>query len=342
MSYYFPTFITSVKVKAPALKDFIYTVNSGKNALRLGLRNLGLPAGSKIAIPAFTCVAVSEAVKEEGLKPVTFDIYPDGNYWTNYSADRILTEGIKGIVLVHLYGFIHPDTGSLSDFCIKDNIKLIHDAAQSYGIDENLLLQGNGIVYSFGPGKSLTAAGGGWIKGINSDFYNKNCQQTESTAVARQFLKSRIYGYHYTLWDKISALFGRKKNEQISRMSEFAKQVNAYAISTQQEITPARKSNYGILKKAIEQNALFSIPYDDQKGQYFKMILLVKENPASFKKYLLENKVPFFSFPDRLMAQESKHPNLKKYAEGFIELSTEACLPKEEMERIAVILKNYK
>src|SRR3990167_9229671 len=136
-------------------------VDSGTGALRLLLRNLNLSKGAKVAIPAFVCDSVSRAVILEGLVPVFFDLI-DATFWTDYEEKKIKDENIKAVIVVHLYGFIHPASERITRFCRDSQIKLIHDAAQSFGINESLLAaDNNGVFYSFGPGKSSTACCGG-------------------------------------------------------------------------------------------------------------------------------------------------------------------------------------
>src|ERR1700751_2805109 len=171
MKYFFPSFIERFEVEQKPLPQLKITVNSGTNALRLLLRSFNLSVNDKVAIPAFVCDSVKYAVEQEKLTPVLFDLKPDNSFWTFYDLEYIKLENIKTVVLVHLYGFIHPDTKEIVEFCKNNNIKLIHDSAQSYGIDEKFLNEGDGIVYSFGPGKSTTAAGGAWIKILEE---NKN------------------------------------------------------------------------------------------------------------------------------------------------------------------------
>src|SRR2546426_598607 len=98
MNYYFPGSVDSLTANAPVSAELQFTVNSGKNALRLLLRNSSLEKRSKVAIPAFVCAAVGEAVKEEGLEPIRFDLYPK-SYWTLYSEKFFADNNIRAVVL---------------------------------------------------------------------------------------------------------------------------------------------------------------------------------------------------------------------------------------------------
>ncbi|HXU27334.1 MAG TPA: DegT/DnrJ/EryC1/StrS family aminotransferase, partial [Bacteroidia bacterium] len=136
MNYYFPSFIQKINFEQEISPQLKITVNSGTNAIRLLLRSFNLVSNDKVAIPAFVCDSVKYAVEQEKLTPIQFDLKTENSFWTSYDLNRIKTENIKVVILVHLYGFVHPDTLEIVDFCERNNIKIIHDAAQSYGIDE--------------------------------------------------------------------------------------------------------------------------------------------------------------------------------------------------------------
>ena len=162
MRYYFPGLITCSTLPRAKSFNFPFTTNTGENSLRLLLRSFSLKPNSNVATPEFACDAVKRSIEKEGLKPLLFDIYPDKSYWTNYDKSDLEKGKPSVIILAHLYGFLHPETATIMEYCKANKIFLIHDLAQSFGLDESKLSYGS-IFYSFGPGKSTTAAGGGII-----------------------------------------------------------------------------------------------------------------------------------------------------------------------------------
>ena len=87
-------------------RKFAVGVNSGTDALFLGLKSLGIGPGDEVIVPAFTYIATSLAVTFTGAKPVFVDINED-TY--NIDVDKIraaITRYTKAIIPVHLYG--HP------------------------------------------------------------------------------------------------------------------------------------------------------------------------------------------------------------------------------------------
>ncbi|HXD92498.1 MAG TPA: DegT/DnrJ/EryC1/StrS family aminotransferase [Bacteroidia bacterium] len=346
MNYFFPSFIECFDVEQKSLPQLKITVNSGTNALRLLLRSFDLSPNDKIAIPAFVCDSVKYAVEQEKLTPVLFDLKPDNSFWTSYDIDLIKSTGIKAVILVHLYGFIHPDTKEIVDFCESNNIKLIHDAAQSYGIDEEKLNKGDGIVYSFGPGKSTTAAGGAWIKTVEGkeSFFtlSKPTLFSFQNARAKLFLKTRIFGYKLNKYEKLlNKIVNKTHSTTIFSMSSFQLKMASYSVSKLSEITPFRKKRYFMLKEAIIKNPLLTIINSDTDGLNFKIILFIKNEINKFKKYLELNNIPYFTLFDKIQ-ESDKLINFKKNARKFVEISCEASIPESEIERIASLINNFK
>jgi dTDP-4-amino-4,6-dideoxygalactose transaminase len=345
MNYYFPSILTSLDFSSGELPRSFHTVNSGENAIRLLLRSFGLKARSKVALPLYVCDSLKEAVLKEGFEPLYLDLKADRAFWSDYTFN----ERPAAVILVHLYGFLHPDTEAVMNFCKSNSIFLIHDAAQSYGIDESALTYSSGLVYSFGPGKSSTAAGGAIVKGLSNEFYNENCKTSGSfmqNAKAKLFLISRIYGYKFSLKDKfLQKIVNRfKANDAISKMSEFQLTAAAAALDRVNKKGKDRGERYKILEEAVKANALLNIPYNDGKGSYFKMVLSAGTNISKFKEHLRSNNAPLFSLKDELFIDKDKQgqfPEFLKNAAGFIELSTEASLPIEEIERVAGVLKQF-
>ncbi|MBF0294841.1 MAG: DegT/DnrJ/EryC1/StrS aminotransferase family protein [Magnetococcales bacterium] len=159
-------FITSVPVAEVPGCCF---VASGHHALRLLARSLRLAPGSRVALPAMICPTVPAALRAEGLLPAFVDLTPDG-YVMDFDRERFYQAGYDLIVLPHLYGLPHPRTAEIVDFARNSGIPLIHDAAQSLGLEwegQPIIRLDQGGFYSFGAGKAGTAATGALACGID-------------------------------------------------------------------------------------------------------------------------------------------------------------------------------
>jgi len=350
MNYYFPSILTSLTFSDKTLPLSFFTVNSGENAIRLLLRSYKLNPGSKVALPLYVCDSLKQAVLKENLEPLYLDLKPEGTFHADYNVDFLVKEKPSVVILVHLYGFLHPDTNSVMEFCKKNNIYLVHDAAQSYGIDETSLTFSSGLVYSFGPGKSSTAACGALVQGLEKEFYERNCIPVLDFSLQKYkadlFLKSRIYGYEFSFLDKLmqKIIYRLPEKHSITTMTNFQCVAAATAIDLVKNKSEERRERYKVMKNAAVANTLLSLPFDDEKGLYFKMVLSVKKDVEKFKTYLQKNDVPFFSLYDELLVYKekfNKYPVFVENAGSFIELSTEASLPLEEVTRVAEIIRKY-
>lgn len=351
MNYFFPSFLSlsdlDLEIQSRKLS---FTVNSGANAIRLLIRSFNLSERSKIAVPLFVCDSVKRAVLDEGHELLYLDSKSGNTYWADYNSEKISQSDVSAVILVHLYGFIHPDTEEIMKFCKLHSIPLIHDAAQSFGINESLLTYSSGIVYSFSAGKSTTSAGGALVKGLSEKFYSENISSVTDVSIqtihAKLFLKTRIYPYRYSLGDKlIRMIFSRiKQRDKIKTMSPFQQKMALVAMKLIPERKGMRIKNYDRLKEAIISNKNFEFINDSSEGCFFKIIFSIRSDPREFKKYLTNNNVPFFCLFDSFCIDKElidKNQDFSNISSRIIELSSEASLPITEIKRIALLLAQY-
>ncbi len=145
-------------------KDCI-SLNSGTDALILGLRALDLQPGDEVIVPSFTFIATAIAAVENNLRPVFVDV-DERDYGLNLAdLQKKITPKTKAIICVHLYG--QPDKIiEIQDIIrkTKQKIYLIEDACQAHGAKYNGKKVGTfGIfsAFSFYPTKNLGAYGDG-------------------------------------------------------------------------------------------------------------------------------------------------------------------------------------
>ncbi len=144
---------------------YCISVNSGTDALILGMRGLNLKSGDEVIVPTFTFVATALSVSENNLKPIFVDV-DENDYGINLDdLKKKITHRTKAIILVHLYG--QPDKIDEVKEIIKKTgrkIYLIEDAAQAHGAEYKGKKVGTfGVfsAFSFYPTKNLGAYGDG-------------------------------------------------------------------------------------------------------------------------------------------------------------------------------------
>lgn len=345
--YYFPSPFIENEVIDPKGFDFGLTVNCGKNALRIALRSFNLPKNAGIGIPVYSCNEVVSAVLEEDLVPFFFDNKETDSYWADFDEQKIRNSNVKAIILTHLYGFLHPDTKAIIESCHKNDIKMIHDMAQSYGLDVSLF-KDQLIVYSFGPGKSTTAAKGGELVNLPDNF--KVVIEPAGFIENRRaisFFNSRFYGRKKgkieVLFDRIDQLFGTKTQGFIG-MSEFQMQkaLQAKAIACMKN--NGRRERYSLLKNAISKLNSIKEAYHSADGLWFKLVIYIKTNPDRFINYLKRNDIPYCRLSDSMdlaKRDTTNTPFFNQSHRGILEISTERSIPLSEIKRISDLLKNY-
>jgi UDP-2-acetamido-2-deoxy-ribo-hexuluronate aminotransferase len=109
---------------------------SGTDALSLALRAVGAKSrGDLVAIPNLTFWATSEAVVNEGCKPLVIDSAPDD---LQMAYDQFIeahqVTGFRTAIFVHMFGWTSRNLTALRNYCKDKSIVLIEDAAQAFGV----------------------------------------------------------------------------------------------------------------------------------------------------------------------------------------------------------------
>ena len=149
--------------------SFCVGLNSGLDALILGIRALGIGPGDEVIVPANTYIATVLGVTENGATPVFVE--PDAYY--NLDAPKIearITEKTKAILVVHLYGQA-AEMDRIQAISRKYGLYLLEDCAQSHGARFEGQMTGTfGDIgcFSFFPTKNLGAFGDGGAIVTNS------------------------------------------------------------------------------------------------------------------------------------------------------------------------------
>lgn len=151
-------------------------VNSGTDALFLGLLGLDVGPGDEVIVPAYTYIASAFAVTYTGAKPVFCDI--DENTFTidPHEAERLITRKTRALMPVHLYGQAADMDPILK--CVKQHgLAIIEDAAQAHGCEYKGMKAGAVAdigAFSFYPTKNLGGFGdGGMVVTSNKDLFER-------------------------------------------------------------------------------------------------------------------------------------------------------------------------
>lgn len=148
---------------------YAVSLNSGTDALIIGLRSLGVNAGDEVIVPPFTFFATAEAVSLIGAVPVFADIDPITFNLNPCEVKKKLNRKTKAIIPVHLFGQ-SAQMSELTEIAKSSGLCILEDAAQAFGADnkgKKVGSLGDAAAFSFFPTKNLGAFGDGGMLTTN-------------------------------------------------------------------------------------------------------------------------------------------------------------------------------
>ncbi|MCR4675577.1 MAG: DegT/DnrJ/EryC1/StrS family aminotransferase [Lachnospiraceae bacterium] len=148
------------------LEEYLKTENltllvNGHAALELSIQALGLK-GEVITTP-FTFASTTHAIVRNGLEPVFCDINADDYTIDVTKIEKLITDKTTAILPVHVYGNI-CDIEAISDVAKKYGLKVIYDAAHSFGESykgKGIAEYGDVSIFSFHATKVFNTIEGG-------------------------------------------------------------------------------------------------------------------------------------------------------------------------------------
>lgn len=145
-------------------------VSSGTEALAIALeqiRSVTEDSRDEVIIPDFICKSVINAVGSVGLKPVLVPISSKSWFYQQQALLDKINKNTLALIVVSYFGLTPIIKQEKADQLCQalDKVTIIADWAQSFGVSPSIprLPDPKIIIYSFGPGKSLPAGGGGMI-----------------------------------------------------------------------------------------------------------------------------------------------------------------------------------
>jgi dTDP-3-amino-2,3,6-trideoxy-4-keto-D-glucose/dTDP-3-amino-3,4,6-trideoxy-alpha-D-glucose/dTDP-2,6-dideoxy-D-kanosamine transaminase len=201
-------------------------VNSGTDALFLGLKALDIGAGDEVITVANTAVPTVSAIVAAGGTPVFIDIDPETYLMDTTLIEKAITEKTKCILPVHLYGQC-VNMKSVNDIARVYGLKVIEDCAQSHGASFNGKKAGSMsdlAAFSFYPTKVLGGFGDGGMIVTNDENLYKRARRLRFYGMESTYY-SEEPGYNSRLDELHAEILLRKLShldEYIARRREIA------------------------------------------------------------------------------------------------------------------------
>ncbi len=218
---------------------YAIAVNSGTDALIIGLRALGIGAGDEVITTPFSFFATAESISNVGAKPVFVDI--DARTFNIDPAKIVekISDRTKAIMPVHLYG--NPAAmAQIIDIAQAHNLKVIEDCAQSFGAkyyghcsncgdacaeSTRSAIAGKMVgaigdvgAFSFFPSKNLGAYGDGGLIATNDETVAELAKMLRVHGAKKKY-HNEILGYNSRL-DTLQAAILRVKLPYIDQWNQ--------------------------------------------------------------------------------------------------------------------------
>ena len=163
MGSYVNKFEQAIQEFIQASDRYVACVSTGHAALHLGLLVAGVGPDDEVITPSFNNVADFQAILATGANPVFCDIDNDTLCIDLDKAEQLVTSRTKAIIVMD-YSCILCDHARIAEFASRYNIRVIHDAAHSFGSKyrgKNVGSFSDICMFSFDPIKTITCIDGG-------------------------------------------------------------------------------------------------------------------------------------------------------------------------------------
>ncbi len=201
--------------------QYAVSMNTATSVLEV-LCTLKGASGKKVAVASNTNFASVAAIIRAGGQPVFMDMTEE-YFVPNLNILRYTVEkhGVHGVMWVHIGGIISPDFFEVVEYCNKNGLFLIEDAAHAHGSKMGGVSAGNfagGGAFSFFPTKVMTTIEGGMLTTNSKD------EADLARSFRNQGKRHAAYGgLHYDLgssWriSEIGAYLGLVQLSKLDRM----------------------------------------------------------------------------------------------------------------------------
>jgi dTDP-4-amino-4,6-dideoxygalactose transaminase len=242
-------------------------LNSGTDALMMGLWALGVKKGDEVITSPVSFIASAGAIYHLGAKPVFVDVSDDLNINPEL-IEKAITKRTKAIMPVHWSGKI-CQMDKIIKISKKYKLPIIEDSAQGMGSYFNNIHAGNfGDVAAFSahPLKNLNALGdSGFITTNNKKIYEK----------------IKLYRNHGIKSRDNVVMFGVN-----SRLDSLHAEILSYRLKNLKKIILKRRQNINLYSKYIATNKVV-LPKDNYNTHDSYVMMISKcTNRNKLQKFL--------------------------------------------------------
>ncbi len=238
-------------------RKYSFGVSSGLSALRISLLSLGVDKNSEVIVPAYSCVAIVNAVLACGAKPIAVDVILDDWNIDPKKVAQAIGPKTKAIIAINTFGL----SAQFKEL-MKLKIPIIEDCAHAFGSTSDGFIFGNNGIISITSFYATKLIGGGEGGAIFTDD-EKIAKFVEDY---RDYTDKKPSGFR--LNEKMSNLDAALSLSQLERLNTF--------ISRRQNIADIYNRE---LKKIKQSFPNFNIPLNNSRIWY-RYTIYLKNVPA--------------------------------------------------------------
>lgn len=247
-------------------------LNSGTDALMIGLWALGIGKGDEVITTPVSFVATAGAIAHVGATPVFADVKDDQTL-DPQAIEKAITPRTKAIMPVHWVGRV-ADMDAIGAIAKKHNLRIIEDAAQSMGAyfrGKHGGTFGDVGAISAHPLKNLNALGDGGLLLTNDD------------EIAQ---KTRLYRNHGQAGRDNTVIFGVN-----SRLDVLNAEVLKFRLTRLKGVIDKRRANADLYRRLLKPGHIY-IPEEKQHEVVsYVMLIAQADDRDRLQKYLADHGV---------------------------------------------------
>lgn len=324
-------------------RKYALTVCNGTVALHLALEALKLKKGTAVLCPSLTYVSSANAIRFSGLVPVFVDCDKSSGISTvehfkiGYEFCKRKNIAVSAVMPVHLYGAM-LDMNQLISFCSTNGLKIVEDAAESFGsfFDGKICgsYDSDFTCYSFFGNKTITTGEGGMIVCNDEDLYDYAymLRGVGQKVSASQRYNHVVVGYNYRMTN-LTASIGLGQLQSYNEISNRKEKIaNKYRSILGNNVSFLNPSN-----NCISNNWLVTIGVPTNNMREGLMLFLeskgVETRPAFLPMHAMVNLQPFEKVDDLL--------NSEIIGSTFLNLPSFPELTEQEVIKICSYILEY-